>query len=644
MPDPLNIVIVEDSADDAALLVHELEESGFDPRWRRVETRDGFASALAPDVDLICSDFSLPQFSVQGALEILHRSGLDIPFIIVSGTIGEERAVESMRAGATDYVLKDHRHRLGPAVRRALREHRERRERQKAERELRRAHEELRHLLEHSPAVLYTLRLDGRTVVPTLVSANIERILGVPPAAVDREWWHASLHPEDRDRVLAAVGGAIEAGGYTLVYRFRHSDGDYRWIEDTTRPIRDPQGTNVALVGAWRDITEQRQLEAQLRQAQKLEAIGTLAGGIAHDFNNILGAIIGYIELARLEPHVPEDVLDCLNQIFKAAGRAKDLVRNILTFSRQQEQQLMPVQLRHVVAEALKLLRAGTPSTIQFETALEPDAPSVLADPSQIHQIVMNLGTNAAYAMRGAPGVLAIRLERVLIEPGAPAASRLKPGAYARLTFRDNGCGMDLETQQRIFEPFFTTKPPGEGTGLGLPTVHGIVRSCGGGIEVFSEPGQGTSFVLHFPAVAETEMPLEPADGQIPLGRGEHILLVEDEPMLLELGRQVLERLGYRVSTAARPSIALGQFLENPDAFALVITDLTMPELTGLDFGKALLRIRPRLPILLTTGYGGNITRASAKAAGLRELIYKPMTIQNTAKVIHELLHASAAS
>lgn len=391
------------------------------------------------------------------------------------------------------------------------------------------------------------------------------------------------------------------------------------------------------LVSLLLSQVEQQKLEEQFRQAQKMEAIGQLAGGIAHDFNNILGAILGYTGMAQMEVSDPV-VQEYLDQVNKGSRRAADLVTQILAFSRQQEQERQPAQLKFIVSEALKLLRASVPASIKFEQSLK-NTPAVLANPTAIHQVVMNLGTNAWHAMRDTPGTLRVELASFFVDPDFAAAHPdLQPGSYVRLSVIDTGSGMDRATVQRIFEPFFTTKAPGEGTGLGLAAVHGIMKSHDGGITVYSQPGEGTTFHLYFP-IYETQVPESTGAVQpIPRGAGERILFVDDEEPLANVGRTMLERLGYAVTTETNVLNAIQLFRETPDAFDLVITDLTMPGLDGVKFGLQLLEMRPDLRIILTTGYSGNMTQEKVRDLGFCELLLKPNTARSLGQAVHRVL------
>jgi PAS domain S-box-containing protein len=383
---------------------------------------------------------------------------------------------------------------------------------------------------------------------------------------------------------------------------------------------------------------ERRQLEEQYRQAQKMEAIGTLSGGIAHDFNNIIGAIIGFTELAKMDLNGNPVVAEHLDDVLLGANRAADLVRQILAFSRQHEQERKPIQLRHVVTEALKLLRATIPAPIEFEVSIAKDVATVLADATQVHQIVMNLATNAAHAMKDRMGRLGVVLENYDVTPdGVEAHPGLPTGRYVRLSISDTGCGMNEQTVSRIFEPFFTTKAPGEGTGLGLAVVQGIMQSHEGAVTVYSHLGEGTTFHLYFPVSGAEEIEAEIETVSVPRGAGESILYVDDELPLARMGQKVLEHLGYSVEMFTLPLEALEAVKRDPQRFSLVITDHMMPRLTGLDLASQLLAIRPNIPIILMTGYTATLTVERVHKMGLRDLLIKPISVANLAASVERI-------
>ena len=405
------------------------------------------------------------------------------------------------------------------------------------------------------------------------------------------------------------------------------------------------EGSLTGRLWSFREITarkkaeeEKNRLEEHLRQSQKMESIGTLAGGIAHDFNNILGGIIGYTELALMDKATPEKTAPHLQQVLKAGQRAKDLVRQILNFSRRGETEYKPLALDSIIKEALKLLRSSVPTTIDFQTNL-PSQPLIInGDPTQIHQVLVNLCTNAAYAMRVGGGVLKIVLS--LEEIGQPPVGQLgglRPGHYARLTVSDTGEGIAPDIIQRIFEPFFTNKKPGEGTGMGLAVVYGIVKHHGGGLAVHSELNSGSRFDIYLPLIVNDWMEQDP-DPQRLLPRGsERILFVDDEEPLVQVGRALLERLGYRVTATTSSPEALRLFREQSQEFDLVITDMTMPRLTGLELSREMLAMRPDLPIVLCTGFSEGLTAERAKNIGIRDFIMKPIVFADLSRTIRKV-------
>lgn len=385
-------------------------------------------------------------------------------------------------------------------------------------------------------------------------------------------------------------------------------------------------------------------LEARLRVSQKLEAVGALASGIAHDFNNILGAIDGYTELARSDAANQTTVVESLAEVSKASSRAANLVQQILTFARQEEQPRQIVQLAPLVQEALKLLRVSVPASIEFQLTLAPDVPAVLASPTQIHQVIMNLGTNAAHAMRGKVGRLEVTLGSCVVDAHQrERPPELRPGSYVHLSVSDTGAGMDEATAQRVFDPFFTTKRLGEGTGLGLSVVHGIMRSCQGAITVCSKPGEGSTFDLYFPALDTDGLPSSASVPVLVRGNGERILFVDDEESLAKFAKKTLERLGYLVDVETKPLRALATVRANVETYALVVTDLTMPELLGTEIATQLLQLKPGLPIILTTGYSADLTSSTIAALGIRAVLLKPFSIAALGQAIYQALHGQAA-
>jgi PAS domain S-box-containing protein len=417
-------------------------------------------------------------------------------------------------------------------------------------------------------------------------------------------------------------------------------DGALYDADVTVSAILDDSGAVSNYVAIHRDISREILLEKELRQAQKMEALGTLAGGIAHDFNNILGAIIGYTELAKLELGAENPVQRKLGEVLKATIRAKELVQQILVFSRRSEQQKMPLSLGMVIKEAMRILRPSLPSTI----AIKSDVTSkhaVMADPTQMHQVLMNLCTNAAHAMQVKGGVLEVRLTDITVESEVGAVSEsLSPGQYVELRVSDTGHGIEPPLMELIFDPFFTTKGPTEGTGLGLSVVHGIVKSHGGAISVESLPGQGTSFTVLLPALEADNAPEKTAIATVlPRGR-ERILVVDDEPILAEMIQQMLQKLGYEVVSRTNGMEALEAFKRQPAErpFDLVLTDMTMPGLTGMELARKLFELEPEISVILMTGFSRNIHGEGGGEPGIGELLMKPVTIEKLAQTVRAVL------
>jgi PAS domain S-box-containing protein len=417
----------------------------------------------------------------------------------------------------------------------------------------------------------------------------------------------------------------------------RRKNGEFFTQDATISPIFGKDGSIMGYVSIRRDITEHLRLEEQLLQSQKMEAIGTLAGGIAHDFNNILAAIMGFTELAKSDTVGNEDVQESLAQVEHAGERARDLVAQILAFSRQSKMKPVAVKPKEVVSEVLKLLRASLPTTVEIRQDLDSDS-SIVADPTQLHQVLMNLCTNAAHAMREEGGTLSVSLGDIDLGTEFVAGrTGMAPGRHLLLTVGDTGHGMTAETVERIFDPFFTTKPKDEGTGMGLSVVHGIVRKCGGAITVESRPGEGTEFSLFFPLAGETKAETG-ADRSDAGGGTERILFVDDEEIQGDLAEEGLGRLGYRVTAVNDPEEALELFQVDPRAFDLVVTDMTMPKMTGDILAKRIMLARKDIPVILSTGFSERIDEGKTKAMGIRALVFKPVVTSEMARIIRNVL------
>ncbi len=427
-------------------------------------------------------------------------------------------------------------------------------------------------------------------------------------------------------------------GAYQTKFQRTDSDGREKSLEMTISPVRQDGQRLSGFVVVLRDVTDLRRLENKLRQSQKMEAIGTLAGGIAHDFNNILGSIIGYTELAAWDMPPDSGPKRYMEQVLMAGERAKELVGQILSFSRQGEKERRPIKLTPIIKETVKLLRASLPAIIDIESSLDKESGSVLSDPVQIQQVLMNLATNAAQAIGEQTGHISISLTEQLVDrQGGALHPELKPGMYTLLVVSDTGCGIPKQNIDKIFDPYFSTKKPGEGTGLGLAMVHGIVNSHGGVVSVYSKPGDGTTFKIFLPRIT-TEAAEPSAYDYTNYHGSERVLLVDDEQALIKANGEMLGKMGYRVSICAKPVEALDLFKADPMAFDLVITDYAMPVMSGTDLARSMLEIRPDLPLILCTGFSETISRQVAGTMGFGDFIMKPVLAGQLAKSIRKVM------
>ena len=514
-------------------------------------------------------------------------------------------------------------------------------ERKQAEKAILKAKKDWERTFDTVPDLVAILDTDYRIV---RVNKAMADRLGLTPEECVGQTCYCAVHGMDEPPSFCPHAQLLKDGREHMVeVREERLGGDFII---STSPIFDSEGHLTGSVHVARDITERKMLEDKLRQAYKMEAIGTLAGGIAHDFNNILAAIVGYTEM--LESSIEKESLeyDYVTQVLKAGGRAKELVQQILAFSRESDHELKPIQIKFPIKEALKLIRASLPTTIEIRRDIQADT-TVMADPTQIHQVIMNLCTNAGHAMREKGGTLDVSLRNADfgIENGdlglgngnLKSGIGLVPGPYVKLSVSDSGCGMPPHIVTRIFDPFFTTKEKGVGTGMGLSVVHGIVKSHGGAIDVYSEPGQGTTFNVFLPALESRSEAETRFDKPIP-GGSENILFVDDEQMIADVIDRALKSLGYHVVTRTSSMEALELFQEEPDRFDIVITDMTMPKMTGRQLAEKLIQIRPNLPIILITGFSTAIDEETASAAGIRAIIFKPILKRDIAEAIRKVL------
>jgi two-component system, cell cycle sensor histidine kinase and response regulator CckA len=756
----LQVLHIEDSEQDVELLQRHLTRAGYALISERVETSTAMKIALeTKEWDVIFCDFSMPQFNAPAALALVKEMELDIPFIIISGTVGEEVAVKAMHAGAHDYLMKDQLARLVPAIERQLEEAKNRRAHRQAEESLKASEAELRALFAAMSDVILVLDVEGRylKIAPTdptylykppadMLGKTLHEVFPKEDAdfflehlrrALDERqihrveyrlqlgkktvWFEGSISPLSRESVLWIARDISErkrveqelrkseeryrdlvenardiiythdlegnftsinkAGeqitGYTREEALRLNltqtvapeylekarqmldrklageeetvyeleiiarDGRRLAVEVNTRLVFQ-DGLPVGVQGIARDITERKQLEDQLRQSQKLEAVGQLAGGIAHDFNNLLTAITGYSQLTLRNLHTEDPLRGNIEEIKKAGDRAAALTRQLLAFSRKQVLQPKVLDFNAVLSEIEKMLRRVIGEDIELRTRLAPELGRIKADPGQIEQVIMNLVVNARDAMEQG-GKLTIETQNVSLDESYVSQHiAVNPGPYVRLAVSDTGIGMDEQTKGHIFEPFFTTKEVGKGTGLGLSTVYGIVKQSGGHIWVYSEVGRGTTFMVYFPCVDESteEYQRSSESEDIRLGT-ETILLAEDEEIVRKLISEVLKSHGYQVLEADNGDAALRICENHKEPIHLLISDAIMPEMSGGELASRLVELRPGMKVLYMSGYMDNAVLHQEVFDEGANFIQKPFSPDAFALKVREALDKS---
>jgi PAS domain S-box-containing protein len=641
---PLKVLIVEDSHLDERLVLDQLEQDGFDVDWRRVQTEDSFLAALDPALDVILCDFNMPAFSATRALELLNRNRVVTPLIVVSGSIGEETAVQALHSGAADYLLKDRLTRLGQSIRRAIAERQLHIDKQRVEVALVESEERTRFALQAARVGVW--EMDLKTGAARW-SQTHEALHGLRPRTFGGTFaaFLDLVHADDRHDVTTAIEEATRHRTESNVtYRTLWPDDTLHWITAVGKTFYDEQGSPVRAAGIGLDVTERHQLEEQYRQSQKVEAIGQLAGGIAHDFNNLLTAIQGYCDMLLLDLGPDSIHHQDLTEIRRASERASSLTRQLLAFSRRQILDLRILDLRDTVRGMESMLQRLIGEDISVTLRITDEPARVKADSGQIEQVILNLALNARDAMPTGGSLLIEVTTVVLDEAYARRHIAVKPGAYVMLSVSDTGTGMDAETQVRIFEPFFTTKPSGKGTGLGLSTVYGIVKQSKGNIWVYSEPGQGTTFKTYLPRVDEVEpegAPVSDASKDGALTGSETVLVVEDEHGVRELVRKVLERGGYRVILAATPTEALDIVNTNGGPIDLLMTDVVLPEMSGRVLAGQIALSRPTLRVLYMSGYTDNAIVHHGVLDPGTPFLQKPFTPQVLLRKVRSVLAAA---
>jgi PAS domain S-box-containing protein len=650
----VRILHLEDSALDADLVCEFLRAAGMDCDIERVWTRDGFGKAVREGrYDLILADHALPAFDGEAALEIARESAAQTPFVFVSGTLGEDVAVEAMKRGATDYVVKQRLERLPAVVARALAEAAERAERRRAEAALRESEDRFRMIADSAPALIWVSGPDGGC---EFVNDGYLAFFGKAREEVMGFGWTPAAHPDDQqDYVDAYLDAVRRRARFDAQARFQRADGEYRWLHSTGEP-RFEGDAFVGHVGISIDVTDQRAAQeelkrlnetlesrvvtaiaereatlAQLGELQKLETLGQLTGGVAHDFNNLLTPIVGSLDLLRRQHSADERSQRLIAAALQGAERAKTLVARLLAFARRQVLEPRPVDVASLVEGMTELIARSIGPQIRIEVDLPGRLPAALVDPNQLELALLNLAVNARDAMAGG-GTLRIVADAQEVGPDHPAG--LRHGAYVRLAVIDSGIGMDAPTLKRAVEPFFSTKGVGKGTGLGLSMVHGLAAQSGGALRLSSTPGQGTRAEVWLPVASEAADRAGGTAGPVPPKvKPAVILLVDDEELVRMATADMLADLGHQVIEASSGAQAL-ELLRGGAMPDLMITDYLMPGMTGADLAAEAQTLRPALPILLATGYAN---LAGQQMANL-PLLPKPFRQNELAARIADLI------
>ncbi|MBE0539875.1 MAG: response regulator [Verrucomicrobia bacterium] len=634
---------MSDSVGGNVSLRESLQRLGFIPEWKHVVTEADFRAGLEAPPDVILADFTRGGFSGQRALELLHEHGLDVPLIVIAQGFDEAAIVAGMKMGVADFVNGDRLDRLAAAIQGALTERRQRRAQRQALDALQRNQERLARIVASGTSVTYALESYGNTAKPIWVSENVVTLTGFPVAeALRPEWWWEQLHHEDRPRLTAELARPPDQDQLLLEYRFQVKSGNYVWLRDERTLVRDASGAILEVLGSWSDITDRKNLETQLRQAQKMEAVGQLASGVAHDFNNLLTAIRCQTETVLAYETISAAARDMLLQVVVATERATDLTRQLLAFSRSQPIQQIPLDLNKLVGNLNKMLYRVIGENIKLTLELAPELPPIHADPGMVEQVILNLAVNARDAMSSggaltfATTVLETDAEYLRRQPNA------RLGEFVALNVTDTGCGIPADVLPRIFDPFFTTKEVGKGTGLGLATVFGIVQQHQGWIEVETQPGQGAGFRIYFPARRELVSDAATVAGtsEIP-GGTETLLVVEDDPDLRELVGLTLQKLGYRVLDAATSGEALRIWEANAPAIKLVLTDAVLTEgMNGWELAARLHAQQPALKLIVMSGYMAETREQALSAGGGIKFLSKPFDPLSLGSLVRKCLDA----
>ena len=640
----LRVLHLEDSRRDAELIQSMLEEEGLSCEVVHAKNQDEFEAAMtSKSFDVILSDFALPHYNGLSALDFARSKSSTVPFILVSGTVGEELAVQSLRTGATDYILKQKPARLAEAIRRALEEAEERVKRQQAEEALRKSEERFQFAARATNDVIWDWDLQTNNFWR---NESFNKVFGYRAEEIEPgvESWISRLHPEDKDRVLSSLHLLGENGGevWSDEYRFRRSDGTYAQILDRGYVIHDAAGKTVRMIGAMMDISEKKKLEAQFLRAQRMESIGALAGGVAHDLNNILAPILMVADLLQDESITREN-RQMLEIVKSSAQRGSEMVKQILSFARGVSGEHAVLQIKYLTGDIAKLLRETFPRSIQIKTEFAKDLRLTKGDATQLHQVLMNLCVNARDAMPNGGSLLIEAANVTLEEKQTPMHQKLLSGAYVLLTVTDTGEGIPPHLLDKIYEPFFTTKGVGKGTGLGLSTVLGIVKTHNGFVEVSSQVGQGTTFRVYLPATAEMEVtPSTDKPAAAPLGHGEQVLVVDDEAAMLEITRETLGLFNYQVWTAKNGAEAITVYNQHHGEIKVVITDMMMPIMDGTATIQALQQIDPEVRIICISGLSSKPNLSAATGLNVQASLNKPFSPEKLLTTVRRVIDDQA--
>lgn len=640
----LRVLFVEDSEDDVLLLTRQLHAAGYLVAHEQVNNADAFRSAMhRGGWDIIIADYALQRFHSSEALSTTLQIAPDIPFIVISGVMGEEVALECIHAGAADYVTKQNAVRLVPVVARAIRDAAERRTMRRAEADLRGQRSLLSMIYDNTSDSMALYAWDVTTGAWRLLFMNRATLAqftltGIPVAERDllgRTWEEVvgrTITPfADPEPLITAFYRTAETGRMSSLEQHLLVHGKAWHYDRTFVLFFGPDGQTRYVLWVSREVTARKQAEAARREleqqraeAEKMQALGQLAGGVAHDFNNILTSILGFSDVIQ-QCTTDEGIRLQAGEIVRGARRAKELVRQILMFSRKKSTERKPVSIVGVVEEAVQLLRGSLPANVQLSTRVPNRLPSVLGDATQLHQVVMNLVTNSVQAIGPQRGHIEVAIAVV----GQHENNGESLGECVRLVVTDNGPGMSQAVLDRLFEPFFTTKAPGDGSGLGLSVVYGIVQTHQGVIDVRSQLGRGTTIEVLLPCITSIVAAGDPRMPDVkPPTQGIRVLFVDDETSITRLVQIMLKTLQHHPTTYDKAPDALAHFRTHADAYDLIITDLTMPGMTGIDFARGIRLIRNDIPIILSSGFPDEITEGTLRDLGIVEVLPKPFQMQ----------------